>query len=786
MGEYDDSLMAQSKSKNTDYLMAARVVYEHRKNEGDSTIYSDLNKKEAKKFSLFRFLKKKTDKTGRFGGRTADTSKDSIQNVEKRGNLPVGYYFDPLGLEFIKPQLAAYLDMDEDKTDQEAMARAKLTEADFVKKVDEEIVLSAENDFEKNRITEAGRLAAVEDRKKETGEILRTNTDYVAGLYDAGRKFIPDTMIRDVPDGFNLELIVSNPPPKYAQEWDTFRAEKTKGIGARIKGVFRKMFGGKEPSDEELFNDFYQSLPEFKRIKREGMQAAQEQGIKYDPKKDPKMMSFVSELMALTKAYDNGHAIVRMNATKGGSPVSSYSFGFIPMNGAGMAGAITGSVHNPDKAKEGAVIGKFPVSYPNFLRAAARIRGNIGAMRTYSLIGYNCTSFVADVGLAAGINIKAEDTSDIIMTHRHRAQRVDSPYMMAKFLRRKNEEDESKEKEEKPEGTQNAQNENKEDIVMNAVPVTSVDVRADELYEKNKDRIFAHGFIKVLQKTNRYNPQEITENFKAYLKKIITESDIIDGKYPTEGLGEDEALINENARAEQKRFTIGAVSVEKALDRILGINFGWKAFYNVISGAVQSETDYTSIFREMSKKEAQEKEQLEKLKEENSEEKNRAGKQERAEEKGQDQSENRMEITEDINPEGTNEKQNVIYKPRRELIQPPTRVTSKNIKGMLEDLFFSSIAIDPFITVFNRVAKIEGKSAVSSKKLNSIDELRMFFTACNKAPEVTAKFPQLYAEIMNAKTNVEQNQKYLELLNMIVETIPEERIKEILSQSLIY
>ena len=59
-------------------------------------------------------------------------------------------------------------------------------------------------------------------------------------------------------------------------------------------------------------------------------------------------------------------------------------------------------------------------------------------MRTYSMIGYNCTSFAVDVAQAAGVPLKDEDAASYVTTHRHYSQRVDSPYTLARHLEERN------------------------------------------------------------------------------------------------------------------------------------------------------------------------------------------------------------------------------------------------------------------------------------------------------------------------------------------------------------
>ena len=102
--------------------------------------------------------------------------------------------------------------------------------------------------------------------------------------------------------------------------------------------------------------------------------------------------------------------------------------------------ATAGVVRNPDPYHDdpGIIERRFSISYANYLRAAAKIRGVVGSGRSYSFLGYNCTSFAADIAKEAGVPIKDKDSSETMQTFRYRSARIDSPYSLAKFVRAAN------------------------------------------------------------------------------------------------------------------------------------------------------------------------------------------------------------------------------------------------------------------------------------------------------------------------------------------------------------
>ncbi len=434
------SLMVQSAKENKEKLKALGEIYESRRNEGDTTDYEAKGKDNAKKFSFFRWLSKKTGgNMGRFGKQQRERQ-DSISAMAQSGQIPKGAYFDPLGLKVIMPKLVENFGTEDQALLENAESEAYAIERDFVSRVDDEIRYTSENDYEEKLMDENSELALAQfvDKNKES---QGASMEKMATAFDAGRAYIPEAgYIEDIPDAFQIEMKVVEAPPKYSLEWQQYKAEHTKGLSARISNYFKSFFMPKI-SDEErttkMEDDFVKSLPEYKEIMRKGQESARLMGQEYDPNKDTDLQAFDYETRMAARSSQKGHSLIKLIAKRNGRDLSTYSFDFASIANSGMAGAVRGAVSNPaNDSDEGAVKVRQDIEYPGYLKAAAKIRGVAGAMRTFSFLRYNCTSFAAQVAQAAGVNIQPEDTTRKIMTLRHRIERVENPYDFATFIER--------------------------------------------------------------------------------------------------------------------------------------------------------------------------------------------------------------------------------------------------------------------------------------------------------------------------------------------------------------
>ena len=469
MPDYSSSKMEQSAAKNEARIKG--ILEEYRRDpdaDPKHTVFTRRNAEEAKKFNLLRYMLSKHSSTGRFGASHREEPNDAIKALDNAEGVPQKAYFDPFSLKIIMPKDKT-LPTDEGAVrripfysggiSEEQLARneAERIRSAFISRVDTELEETEENDFEKSRMGYDAQMALAEAVDVGVnfgrGKLGRkVDEERLIQSHNSGRRFTPDNgIIEDIPDSFSLELIVDEAPPKYSQEWGQFWAEQTKGFWAQVKGFFKNAFSRKAPDEEAMKNELYERfllrIPEYRDTMNRNMAIARSftPPQPYDPKTDPDLTDIRASVHAATESKSLGHSVVRLNAKKYNIPLSSYSFLFGAITGAGMAGAITGGVSNPSHLHGGEKKGEYDIRYTDYLKAAARIRGVVGSMRSYSIIGYNCTSFAVDVAHAAGIPLKDEDSSSYIMTHRHHSQRVDSPYVLAMHLAEK-EEREAKEK----------------------------------------------------------------------------------------------------------------------------------------------------------------------------------------------------------------------------------------------------------------------------------------------------------------------------------------------------
>ncbi len=474
MADYSNSKMAKAFAENKSFISKLVQRMKKLRKAGDTTNFNIKNKNAAKETS-FSYIFSRHSSTGRFGASPQPDILDSIRSLDTSDTSSMTSYFDPFSMKVIKkrpdgeagqardsdgqdeivPDLIVSEEMissqgaDSESTD-EIVSEAEASGAgstvstavsgeesdpadkirdDFVKRVGFEIDYARANDFEAH-------YAKEETAANAFGEVVSSD-GFDEETYNPGKTFKSDTpVIEDVPTDFDMELLVDSAPPKYSQEYGQFRASETRGIWGTIKGAFRKLFRQSEPTPDQQFKSFVTSLPDYRRTMALNRSVAIAMNQDYDPESDPqlKLIEQDARAAAASNVQDFGHAAVRMNAKKSGMLLSSYSFGFGVEGTPGMAGSIVGYVENPARISGRVVKGDYNIRYSDYLRAAAKIRGTVGSMRTYTMIGYNCTSFATDVAHAAGIPLKMEDTSSIVMTHKSHSQRVDSPYMLAQHL----------------------------------------------------------------------------------------------------------------------------------------------------------------------------------------------------------------------------------------------------------------------------------------------------------------------------------------------------------------
>ena len=500
--------------------------------------------------------------------------------------------------------------------------------------------------------------------------------------------------------------------------------------------------------------------------------------MKYVPEEDPRLMQFVSRVAEARKKQDNGHAVVKMNATRGGSPVSTYSFGFVPTADSGMAGTVIGKVVNPDQVSKKNEVSKFPISYANFLRAAAKIRGTVGSMKTYSTIGYNCTSFAAEVGVAAGIDIKASDTSDLVMTHRHREQRVESPYRFAKFLRRTNaEQKEEQEKNEHYVGSKADKNQLQRKITS----LTSATI------SEYKSKMLEHKVTQAALTAGELSEAQINENFEKYISRIVTDSLNIDDKYSMDEVTDTRLMQKASAREYEKKLSFGAGSMQELLDKAFNEEYG-DILFSIIAAEPKTQKHVVELLNKAEETKKRQQELAEKVTKNKNErnaqyDKLRA---ERLEKLANEEKEKNINQDEDVAPAGAAYVDKEIKLPESKTVEVPQKVLRKDMKKMVYLLDKSKVNAEPFIAVFKDVFGIQGKSSQTGGRIKGAAELIEFFGACTQVPQIAALLPEYYADIMNAKTNVEQATKYIALLKDIINTVDRTELKVLLDDYYIF
>lgn len=586
-----NSLMKQSGKDNKMKLLALGEIYNYRRREeGDITNFEDEGKNRAKKFSFFRWIFKKTKSDmGRFIPEVKERE-DSISALEGSGKVPKGAYFDPLGLKVIRPRVVEEFGAEDQEAFEQAESEAADIERDFVSRVDSEITNISENDKEEKLMDENSELALPQYMARNRN-VNGATLENMAVAYDAGRAYTPDPgYIEEIPDAFQIEMKVTEVPPKYTLEWQQYRAEHTQGMSAKISNFFKGFFLPKVPDQEQdmdMISDFIETLPEYQQIIRDGQRNAKSMKIKYDPLKDPKAIEFRLGVSAAAQAVSGGHALIKLIAKKGGRDLSSYSFDFASIANGGVAGAVRGAVSNPaNDSEQGAVKARQDIKYSGYLKAAAKIRGVSGAMKAYSYLRYNCTSFAAQVAQAAGVDIKPEDTTRKMMTLRHRSERVETPYDFANYIR-----------------SLNAKNPEQEDEA-NAQKVArdeKIAALTEKLVDRYEDEYLKNQTLKYYVDLSFTTIDDAKRGFEKKIKEIVTEGYEIDEKYPIDNVsGEAFGMAFEN-RGREKMLTLGARNEDLAVARMLEPENESKAFIAFFGKDIELE-DIRRFFRSIPSK----------------------------------------------------------------------------------------------------------------------------------------------------------------------------------------
>lgn len=178
--------------------------------------------------------------------------------------------------------------------------------------------------------------------------------------------------------------------------------------------------------------------PVYKALVERGKSDAAKKKKSYNPDKDPRIDLLRSEF-ANTDLEATGHSMIALGGEKNGTPVIQYSFGFFPGAKVSLGQTVPGRVVNPDgngseKLSDAQSNRTYKISYENIINAAAKIRGVIGSGRSYTVSGYNCTTFALDVAEAAGVSFDQKDVTSKMMTTEATDHFVDTPNALGAFL----------------------------------------------------------------------------------------------------------------------------------------------------------------------------------------------------------------------------------------------------------------------------------------------------------------------------------------------------------------
>ncbi len=561
------SLMVQSAKANKEKIQSLVELYNHKRNEeGDDTNFEKAGEDKAKKFGFLRWMSKKASgkNVDRFTPKV-DERLDSISGLASGAVMPSGAYFDPLGLKIIKPDIVQVIGSEYEQEVDASEAMASQIESDFVDRVDEEITDISKNDYEERFMDENSELALIQAATDiaEENETEMTLED-VAELYNAGKAFVPNPgYVEAVPDSFQIELKVFETPPDYSLEWEQYKADRLKSISTRIGNYFKSLLGikvNKTQDMQAMEEDFIKSLPEYTRIRREGEQEAKKMKVKYDPETDNRLQNFVIQTYRATRATSSGHSLVKLIAKRDGRDLSVYSFAYGTIANTESKGVVRGAVSNPAvENDQDVVMTRQDISYSDYLKAAARIRGVVGSMKTYSILSYNCTSFAASVAQAAGLDVKPEDTTRKITTLRHGSELIETPYDFSRYISYLNSN--------KQEETMDTA---KDEAMIDEITKPYL-TRFENEYENNR-------YLQILASYGMVDLKNAKERAKKKIRDIVTTGYYIDKKYPlSELMGEDFGEAIEE-RAREKNFALGARSEEQAIERLFAPENEGKAF----------------------------------------------------------------------------------------------------------------------------------------------------------------------------------------------------------------
>ncbi len=291
----------------------------------------------------------------------------------------------------------------------------------------DENIEDAENHAEENNV--AGEVVPNVKNAEQSTE----NTEKAVGS---------DNFVETAPKQFQITVAVSGRPADYYTKMS--RLKTLERIAAMGKKKPKKV---QTPEEEKAEKDAaYKALatkavkesPEYREITAKGVRDAKAAGVKYDPLNDPNVEQLIIRTSSI-ELRSTGHSSIGMDTLRNEKLVKRYTFGFFPGTDTKQEETVIGEVCNPDRSFDRASTKRsYRVSYKDYLKAAAKIRGIKGSRRAYKVTGYNCTSFAIDIAKEAGINFADNEVAEDYVSSSSNYHLVDSPAALAAKLEKDN------------------------------------------------------------------------------------------------------------------------------------------------------------------------------------------------------------------------------------------------------------------------------------------------------------------------------------------------------------
>lgn len=286
----------------------------------------------------------------------------------------------------------------------------------------------------------ANNEAAEEGLEKENNAVNETEKNEQSN--NPKKEVQPESSIINAPKQFQITVAVSGRPSDYYTKMS--RLKTLERIAAMGKKKPKKVQTQEEEEAEkaaafrELATKAVKESPEYREITAKGERDAKAAGVKYDPLNDPNVEQLIIRTSAI-ELKNTGHSSIGMDTLRDEKLVKRYTFGFFPGTDTKQEETVIGQVCNPDRSFDQASTKRsYRVSYKDYLKAAAKIRGIKGSRRAYKVTGYNCTSFAVDIAKEAGIDFADNEVAEDYVSSSSNYHLVDSPAALGAKLEKDN------------------------------------------------------------------------------------------------------------------------------------------------------------------------------------------------------------------------------------------------------------------------------------------------------------------------------------------------------------